>query len=79
MLPKFGIVSAMKRSSKTIIERNVHRFQLNSKTIDISFQKYRNQWQNNKILRRNDSCSTFKVDKYLKGLKTTAQSIDTEG
>ena len=76
MLPKFGIVSAMKRSSKTIIERNVHRFQLNSKTIDISFEKYRKKWQNNN---RNDSCSTFKVDKYLKGLKTTAQSIDTEG
>ena len=76
MLPKFGIVSAMKRSSKTIIERNVHRFQLNSKTIDISFQKYRNKWQNNN---RNDACSIFKVDKYLKGLKTTAQSIDKEG
>ena len=78
MLPKFGIVSAMKRSSNTIIERNVHRFQLNSKTIDISFQNYRNKWQN-KILHKNDVCSTFKVDKYLKGLKTTAQSIDKEG
>ena len=47
MLPKFGIVSAMKRSSKTIIERNVHRFQLNSKIIDILFQKNHNKWQNN--------------------------------